>query len=204
MSGLPPKARIRSFQFLIRQFLCGDFFNSIDPQRSLTRSRFAAVEKCLAFVSADACQSNAFPGSLSIADSISRAAEPNIPQHPIVDGADHCPPFTPQCVGATRLARYPREQAPAILFVNPAHCGVHQIGGRDERVPSARTTARTRSYGRASSTMLKGPCAARRTWRKPPPSFSTSVNFASPAWAPRPSPTSCASDVGTQIMVEAL
>ena len=91
-----------------------------------------------------------------------------------------------------------------ILFVNPAHCGVHQIGGRDERVPSARTTARTRSYGRASSTMLKGPCAARRTWRKPPPSFSTSVNFASPAWAPRPSPTSCASDVGTQIMVEAL
>src|SRR3954452_21754303 len=55
-----------------------------DPQRSLTRSRFAAVEKCLAFVSADACQSNAFPGSLSIADSISRAAEPNIPQHPIV------------------------------------------------------------------------------------------------------------------------
>jgi hypothetical protein len=24
-----------------------------------------------------------------------------------------------------------------ILFVNPAHCGVHQIGGRDERVPSA-------------------------------------------------------------------
>lgn len=85
-----------------------------DPQRSLTRSRFAAVEKCLAFVSADACQSNAFPGSLSIADSISRAAEPNIPQHPIVERADHCPPFTPQCVGATRLARYPREQAPAI------------------------------------------------------------------------------------------
>ncbi|MGC1847281.1 MAG: hypothetical protein WA707_06865, partial [Pseudolabrys sp.] len=59
-------------------------------------------------MSADACQSNAFPGSLSIADSISRAAEPNIPQHPIVDGADHCRPFTPQCVGATRLARYPR------------------------------------------------------------------------------------------------
>ena len=57
-----------------------------DPQRSLTRSRFAAVEKCLAFVSADACQSNAFPGSLSrIADLISRAAEPNIPQHPIVE-----------------------------------------------------------------------------------------------------------------------
>ena len=99
-----------------------------------------------------------------------------------------------------QLPRFDRK----ILFVNPAHCGVHQIGGRDERVPSARTTARTRSYGRASSTMLKGPCAARRTWRKPPPSFSTSVNFASPAWAPRPSPTSCASDVGTQIMVEAL
>ena len=34
--------------------------------------------------------------------------------NPIVDGADHCPPFTPQCVGTTRLARYPREQAPAI------------------------------------------------------------------------------------------
>jgi hypothetical protein len=38
-------------------------FTGFDPQRSLTRSRFAAVEKCLAFVSADACQSNAFPGS---------------------------------------------------------------------------------------------------------------------------------------------
>ena len=36
-----------------------------DPQRSLTRSGFAAVEKCLAFVPANACQSNAFPGSLS-------------------------------------------------------------------------------------------------------------------------------------------
>ena len=59
------------------------------------------------------------------------------------------------------------------------------------------------SHGRASSTMLKGPCAARRTWRKPP-SLSTSANLASPAWAPRASPTSWASEVGTQIMVEAL
>jgi hypothetical protein len=39
--------------------------DATDPQRSLTRSGFAAVEKCLAFVPANACQSNAFPGSLS-------------------------------------------------------------------------------------------------------------------------------------------
>src|ERR1700756_3252251 len=50
---------------------------------------------------------------------------------------------------------------------------------------------------------VEGPCAARRTWRKPP-SLSTSANLASPAWAPRASPTSWASEVGTQIMVEAL
>ena len=28
---------IRSFQFLIPQFLCGDFFNSIDPTRDIGR-----------------------------------------------------------------------------------------------------------------------------------------------------------------------
>ena len=36
-----------------------------DPKRSLTRLGFAAIEKCLASVLADACQSNGFPGSLS-------------------------------------------------------------------------------------------------------------------------------------------
>src|SRR6185369_9110685 len=50
--------------------------------------------------------------------------------------------------------------------------------------------------------MLKGPSVARTTRLKPAP-FSTFVRAASPAWAPRASPTSWASDVGTQIIVEA-
>src|SRR5262249_23233454 len=37
-----------------------------------------------------------------------------------------------------------------------------------------------------------------------PPSRMTSVSLASPACAPKPSPTSWSSDVGTQIIVEAL
>jgi hypothetical protein len=49
----------------------------------------------------------------------SDAFEPNIPQHPIVDGADHCPPFTPQCVGATRLARYPQQVLRAAAIALP-------------------------------------------------------------------------------------
>ena len=64
-------------------------------------------------------------------------------------------------------------------------------------------TSETGAYARASSTMLNGPSVARRT-RVKPPSRITSVSFVSPAWAPRPSPTSWSSDVGTQIMVEAL
>jgi len=60
-----------------------------------------------------------------------------------------------------------------------------------------------RLYARASSTMLNGPSVARRM-RLKPPSRMTSESFASPAWAPRPSPTSWSSEVGTQIIVEAL
>ena len=58
-------------------------------------------------------------------------------------------------------------------------------------------------HGTASNTMLNGPSAARRTVEKPP-DFTISDIFRSPACAPKPSPTSCANDVGTQIMVEAL
>ena len=57
------------------------------------------------------------------------------------------------------------------------------------------------AYGRASRTMLKGVSAARRTLEKPP-FWMTSRSFVSPACAPRAAPTSCDSEVGTQIMVE--
>ena len=57
------------------------------------------------------------------------------------------------------------------------------------------------AYGRASRIMLKGVSAARRTLEKPP-FWMTSRSFVSPACAPRAAPTSCDSEVGTQIMVE--
>ena len=56
-------------------------------------------------------------------------------------------------------------------------------------------------YGRASKTMLNGVSVARRMLVNPPADI-TSRSLASPACAPRAVPTSCASDVGTQIMVE--
>ena len=43
-----------------------------------------------------------------------------------------------------------------------------------------------------------------RRIREKPPDLTISVSFASPACAPSAAPTSCSSDVGTQIMVEAL
>lgn len=61
----------------------------------------------------------------------------------------------------------------------------------------------SRCYGLASKTMLNGPSVARRTLLKPA-SVRMAVSLASPACAPSASPTSCASDVGTQIIVEAL
>ena len=57
-------------------------------------------------------------------------------------------------------------------------------------------------YGRASSTMLKGVSVARRKRRKPP-AVTTSRSRASPACAPSASPTSCASDAGVQMSVDA-
>src|SRR5258708_5811888 len=60
----------------------------------------------------------------------------------------------------------------------------------------------TRIYSLASSTMLKGVSAARRT-RLKPPSMITFVRRASPACAPSARPTSCASEAGVQTTVDA-
>src|SRR5882757_1112938 len=56
----------------------------------------------------------------------------------------------------------------------------------------------TRLQSLASSTMLKGVSAARRT-RLKPPSMMTFLRRASPACAPSARPTSCASEAGVQI-----
>lgn len=55
---------------------------------------------------------------------------------------------------------------------------------------------------RASSTIFSGVSATRRTRLKPPDRITSESRF-SPACAPSASPSSCASDVGTQIIVDA-
>ena len=57
------------------------------------------------------------------------------------------------------------------------------------------------AYGRASYTWLNGVSATRRK-RVNPPASTTSRMRASPAWAPRASPTSCDSDAGVHRSVE--
>ena len=59
-----------------------------------------------------------------------------------------------------------------------------------------------RRQGRASRIMLNGVSVARRILVKPP-AVMTSRSLASPACAPSAEPTSCDSEVGTQIIVEA-
>ena len=61
---------------------------------------------------------------------------------------------------------------------------------------------RARRQGRASRIMLNGVSVARRILVKPP-AVMTSRSLASPACAPSAEPTSCDSEVGTQIIVEA-
>lgn len=56
-------------------------------------------------------------------------------------------------------------------------------------------------YGRASSTMLNGVSAARRTVGNPL-SWRISARRLSPAWAPSAVPTSCPSEQGTHTLVE--
>lgn len=56
-------------------------------------------------------------------------------------------------------------------------------------------------YGLASNTMLKGVSLTRRK-RVMPAAVTTSRILASPAWAPRASPTSCDSDAGVHSRVE--
>ena len=57
------------------------------------------------------------------------------------------------------------------------------------------------AYGLASRMMLNGVSVARRTWVNPA-SRSTIASWRSPACAPSPSPTSCASDPGVQMTVD--
>src|SRR5271157_3151919 len=58
------------------------------------------------------------------------------------------------------------------------------------------------SHRVASNTRLNGVSAARRKCGKPP-AFTTSPIFFSPACAPRAMPTSCDSEAGVQIIVDA-
>jgi len=60
----------------------------------------------------------------------------------------------------------------------------------------------TEYYGRPSNTRLNGVSVARRNEVKPA-DLATSLSFASPAWAPRPAPTSCDNDAGVQMRVDA-
>ena len=72
--------------------------------------------------------------------------------------------------------------------------------GQDAGLTTAGTALRRQ--GRASRIMLNGVSVARRILVKPP-AVMTSRSLASPACAPSAEPTSCDSEVGTQIIVEA-
>jgi len=75
-----------------------------------------------------------------------------------------------------------------LLAVRAAHCP-------DGQVPST-------TYFLASSIRLNGVSVARRNLVKPP-SANTCASRTSPAWAPRPRPTSCDREFGVQTMVDA-
>ena len=69
--------------------------------------------------------------------------------------------------------------------------------------PSRQLIRRSReTYGRASSTILNGVSAARRT-RVNPAECRIFASRPSPACAPSPSPTSCESEAGVHSIVEA-
>ena len=91
---------------------------------------------------------------------------------------------------ATAGCRY--QWARTLVFLGGEHQSARRVGtggdGRD-------------AYGRASRMMLNGVSVARRT-RVKPASWSTAVSWRSPACAPRPSPTSWASDPGVQMTVD--
>jgi len=63
-------------------------------------------------------------------------------------------------------------------------------------------SSQSEHHGRPSNTRLKGVSVARRNEVKPA-DLATSVSLASPAWAPSPAPTSCDSDAGVQMRVDA-
>ncbi len=79
-----------------------------------------------------------------------------------------------------------------------AHSGV---GGDCNHTPTDPSHTMLVGYGLASSTRLNGVSVARRK-RPNPASDMTSPSRASPAWAPSPSPTSCASELGVHRKVE--
>jgi Putative restriction endonuclease len=98
--------------------------------------------------------------------------------------------------------KYPVPKAGTQLQIGEAIDWPQLVKSSSPANPARRGPARRRRYGRASRIMLNGVSVARRTWRKPP-AVMTSRNLASPAWAPRAAPTSCASEVGTHTIVEA-
>ena len=75
-------------------------------------------------------------------------------------------------------------------------------GGSASRPRRRDRDHRRPAQARASNTRLNGDCTARRNVVKPAP-CTTARSRASPAWAPSASPTSCASEHGVQISVDA-
>src|SRR5207248_11502228 len=69
------------------------------------------------------------------------------------------------------------------------------------RCPRRSVGTATRTYGRASNTLLNGVSATRRN-RVKPAAVTTSRIRASPACAPSASPTSCESEAGVHSRVE--
>lgn len=58
------------------------------------------------------------------------------------------------------------------------------------------------AYGLASRTKLNGVSVALLNLENPPAVMTSPRRF-SPAWAPKPKPTSCERDAGVQIIVDA-
>jgi len=84
----------------------------------------------------------------------------------------------------------------------PAACGLaHRAGSRQAGRPGGSRAPPRSCQGRASNTRLNGVSAARRN-RVNPAVPTTSAILASPACAPRASPTSCDSDAGVHSSVE--
>lgn len=115
-----------------------------------------------------------------IATTRSKPCQLALPPHGVSGKRTPCPRFCPNFALLTNgVYRAPPGQGPAIAACNgPAR------------------------YGRASRIRLNGVSVARRK-RVNPPAVTTCRSRSSPAWAPSANPTSCDSDAGVQIIVDA-